>query len=233
MGRTAGGEIPETCLAGSSHVCLSSHSAASSRPTHPEMRAHLSEAEHANEPVMTVDVFRESARDLEASDLAYCVTQTCASCTFDESCDAANNSYLRRRAAADDEWGDSAKPRRKCTPSETHWNSPPHAVMPTPQHLPSVNIAVAWFNSTNTAAVAYGVQAGATCGLHAFNHCMVSVSTIRSQVHSIVCKTDFEHTALTADLGDAPANLVEPGGSNYDIAAITCNFTRHHVATPP
>eukprot|EP00959_Pyramimonas_sp_CCMP1952_P185545 3879554-Pyramimonas_sp.AAC.1 len=62
---------------------------------------------------------------------------------------------------------------------------------------------------------------------------MVPVNSVRSLAHTTISKEDFEHVALTAHLGDAAENLVEPGESNCDIATLTCNFTRQDVATFP
>ena len=46
-------------------------------------------------------------------------------------------------------------------------------------------------------------------------------------------KRTFEATALGARLGDAAAHLLDPGGSNYGIAAISANTSAFGLALFP
>ena len=91
-----------------------------------------------------------------------------------------------------------------------------------------------WYNSPCTEAVTpSGTQAGATCGLHAFNHLAANAASLVGLPWQPVTKRAFEATALQARHGDVAANIVEPGGSNYDFAALLANFSRSNVKLLP
>ena len=91
-----------------------------------------------------------------------------------------------------------------------------------------------WFNSQLSDAITpEGTQHGSTCGLHAFNHAMVSASAIAHLPHAPVPKAAFESTAMAAHIGDAPRNLMDPGGSFYDVAVLNANFSAAGVTSFP
>ena len=77
------------------------------------------------------------------------------------------------------------------------------------------------------------MQTGSTCGLHAVNHLLASASHLTRRSFPILTKASFEHTALAGNLGEHSSNLVQPGGSNYDVAVLALNLTRLKLSTFP
>ena len=53
-----------------------------------------------------------------------------------------------------------------------------------------------------------------------------SASTLRPLSHSAPDRTEFERIGLSGNTGDSAQNLVQPGGSNYDITVIVQNLSR-------
>ena len=78
----------------------------------------------------------------------------------------------------------------------------------------------------------HGVQMGATCGLHAVNHIFASLCRHREFSDSFhpgnyfVDKSCFEQNALQMAHGDSGDNLVEDGGSYYDIFVLAANLAK-------
>ena len=62
---------------------------------------------------------------------------------------------------------------------------------------------------------------------------MAAVSAITNLPPAPVSKNAFETTALAADIGDAPHNLMDAGGSFYDVAVLNANFSAAGVASFP
>ena len=116
--------------------------------------------------------------------------------------------------------------------TSTPWPCPSHAIAPLPQSFgrmsnPYVN-RPAWFNSPATCAVLPNlVQVGATCGLHAVCHLLHSAEMLeRCLGHPMMPsqllpnRAEFEATGLAACPTNVASSLIQPGGSNYDIAIL-------------
>ena len=95
-----------------------------------------------------------------------------------------------------------------------------------------------WFNNPATCAILPScVQLGATCGLHAFCHLLYSANAHR--YHNPVAKLappnrrEFEAVGLAGSFGDTAANLMQPGGSNYDITMLLSNFAKYKLQCFP
>ena len=89
-----------------------------------------------------------------------------------------------------------------------------------------------WFNNPATCAVLPNcTQLGATCGLHGFCHLLYNAGALRcaSPMPTPPNRAEFEATGLASKHGDSPANLVQPGGSNYDIAVLMSSFSHHRL----
>ena len=111
---------------------------------------------------------------------------------------------------------DEKKQRRWRTPS---------SVVALPKHLGKViSPTPKWFNDARSGCRdATGRQEGSTCGIFAVNHILHSASLLGSTNAEPFHKDPFEALAL-AKCGDAPKHLVDPGGSNYDIAVLHVNL---------
>ena len=65
---------------------------------------------------------------------------------------------------------------------------------------------------------------GATCGLFAVNHAIAAGVAMGVTSAGYIHVLEFERNALVASIGDAPENLVQPGGSNYDWSVLHLNL---------
>ena len=69
--------------------------------------------------------------------------------------------------------------------------------------------------------------------LFAVNHALAAASALQIAALPLWDVTTFVENALTAGLGDAPENLVQPGGSNYDWSVLHCNLQLAGLASHP
>ena len=69
--------------------------------------------------------------------------------------------------------------------------------------------------------------------LFAVNHALAAASELKIARPILWDVEAFEENALTAGLGDAPENLVQPGGSNYDWSVLHCNLQIAGLASHP
>ncbi len=65
---------------------------------------------------------------------------------------------------------------------------------------------------------------GATCGLFAVNHAIAAGVALAVTEACYFEVSAFEHNAVLASIADAPENLVQPGGSNYDWSVLHRNL---------
>ena len=94
--------------------------------------------------------------------------------------------------------------------------------------------APAWYNDpTSGCTSSNGTQRGATCGLFAVNHLIAGAAVQRVAARRVLHKTEFEANALAADQGDARANLIQPGGANYDISVLNVNLATQGLLSHP
>ena len=108
------------------------------------------------------------------------------------------------------------------------WRTPLHNTATLPSHIGrALYPRPRWFNRQASEAVQpNGIQSGATCGLHVVNHILASASKYLVGLPDYINKTHFEQYALCARIGDLPARLMQPGGSNYDFAVLQANLNR-------
>ena len=136
-----------------------------------------------------------------------------------------------REELADDSGRAKEPASREAAPASRwtwRWEPPQHKVAPMPQDITVRANRRSWYNNPDSGAInASRTQTGATCGLHAVNH-ILAVSDKPALEQSF-----FEKTALDANLGDAPSNLCQPGGSNYDIAVLNFNLVRLGLSVFP
>lgn len=87
-----------------------------------------------------------------------------------------------------------------------------------------------WYNDPRSGAVdaTTGTQQGSTCGLHAVNHVLALLPH-----RPVIARDSFELVGLNARSGDTAANLVQPGGSNYDVTVLTANLGLHDIGAFP
>ena len=102
------------------------------------------------------------------------------------------------------------------------WACPPHSTLERSMGTAMAS-APQWYNNVLSEAVANGKQTGSTCGLHACNHVFASAAHLRSEDYVVLSKEQFVMISLASRHGDAEENLVQPGGSNYDISCLLSN----------
>ena len=91
-----------------------------------------------------------------------------------------------------------------------------------------------WYNHEASQAVtAQGTQVGATCGLFAVNHILAGAALAGLVPCQVRPREHFEMVAKMRDLGDTEANLIEPGGSNYDWSVLHANLDDAGLAGHP
>ena len=79
-----------------------------------------------------------------------------------------------------------------------------------------------------------GVQFGSTCGLHAFCHLLRSARRFDPhKFSSSPSRKEFERIGLAGRSAASAELLIQPGGSNYDIAIILANFNAHGLTCFP
>ena len=69
--------------------------------------------------------------------------------------------------------------------------------------------------------------------LFAVNHALSAASDLGIAVKALFAVGPFETNALQAGLGDAPENLVQPGGANYDWSVLHHNLQLAGLASHP
>lgn len=106
------------------------------------------------------------------------------------------------------------------------WRAPRHALAPLPATLGQVLPWVpAWYNDVTSGCTSLAVtQIGTTCGLFAVNHALSSSALLGISQSQLLSAYAFEVNALAARIGDTDDNLIEPGGANYDWAALHANL---------
>ena len=71
------------------------------------------------------------------------------------------------------------------------------------------------------------------CRLFAVNHAIAAASSLDISVAAFWGVLPFVQNALAAELGDAPENLVQPGGANYDWSVLHHNLQLAGLASHP
>ena len=126
--------------------------------------------------------------------------------------------------------------RSTTSPSPTlwrvqEWTAPAApAGAPLRQSLGQFAVAPTWYNDRRCGVVTHmGTQIGATCGLFAANHALAIAALMRNAPIPVLTRSTFEARARTIAVGDALAQLVQPGGSNYDFAVLQANLGDYGV----
>ena len=113
------------------------------------------------------------------------------------------------------------------------WNAPRHRTAPLQSYMGrAVQECPDWYNSAMTAAVNNNrQQVGSTCGLHAANHILARACDQRGWQCISFTKGGFEFrgSGTAAAIGDREVNLMQPGGSNYDIAVLHTNLMAYDI----
>ena len=107
------------------------------------------------------------------------------------------------------------------------WMPPHHRLGLLPRPLGTAIPAPSWYNhpDSNAIAMCSKTRKGATCGLHAVNHLLaVAAEPV------ILTQSEFEQVAIDANLPDNPSDLIEPGGSNYELRVLTTNLEQRGIA---
>ena len=115
------------------------------------------------------------------------------------------------------------------------WHAPHHPTAPLPPFL-GLRMAepAPWYNTALSGCTSLaGTQVGATCGLFAVNHALASASSLGLPAAPPFPVGAFEANALAAALGDAAANLMQPGGANYDWAVLQRNLELAGMTSHP
>ena len=117
----------------------------------------------------------------------------------------------------------------KVVPARESWKPPFHRRV----HLATLTTTVrapSWYNNVDSGAIMMpaGVQKNASCGLHAVNH-LLAFSSDPVVLH----KEQFEECGLRAQVGDSPANLVDPRTGNYDFAVLHANLAASNLLVFP
>ena len=88
-----------------------------------------------------------------------------------------------------------------------------------------IGVCFCWIHSAHRACICPR--------LFAVNHALTAASALQIATLPLWDVRAFEENALTAGLGDAPENLVQPGGSNYDWSVLHCNLQLAGLASHP
>ena len=78
-----------------------------------------------------------------------------------------------------------------------------------------------------------GTQVGATCGLFAVDHVSAAAANARHEPHRPTTRVDFERRGREARVGVHAAQLMQPGGANYDFAVLHTNAQASGVSLFP
>ena len=115
---------------------------------------------------------------------------------------------------------------RLCTGSG--WHAPNQPLAPLPQCLgKALYDTPDWYNDPDSEATSFnGTQLGATCGLFAVNHLLVSAAEL-GHYEVVLSQGGFEKAAI--DDGHA----VTPGAENYELSVLTCNLEKVGLRTHP
>jgi len=115
------------------------------------------------------------------------------------------------------------------------WRAPRQSLAPLPLFMgASLPQPLEWFNDPACGAVSHsGQQVGSTCGLFAVNHLLVASAAAGITEPVLLNRGLFEHLAINAGIADDDANLIQPGGANYDVSVLSYHLDRQGLRSHP